>query len=91
MTESEKSAAGGAAATVRATLAAWLRVPEVPVNVRLLLPVAAVEAAVRVTFCAVPGVSVRVDGLAVTPVGSPVMATETAPVKEFSAVASTLT
>ena len=34
---------------------------------------------------------VRVDGLAVTPEGSPVMATETEPVKEFIGVAVTVT
>ena len=56
-----------------------------------MLPVAAVDDAVSVTFCEAPGVSVRVEGLAVTPVGSPAMATETAPVKEFSAVAVTCT
>ena len=60
-------------------------------NVRLLLPVAAVDAAVSVTFCEAPGVRVRVAGLAVTPVGRPVMATETVPVKALSAVAVTCT
>lgn len=88
--ESEKSGVGGAAETARATLVEWLNVPEVPVSVRLLLPVGAVEDAVSVTFCETPGVSVNVDGLAVTPVGSPVIATETLPVKEFNAVARTL-
>ena len=55
------------------------------------LPAAAFEAAVRVTFCAVPGGSVSVAGLAVTPEGSPAMVTETVPLKEFNAVARTLT
>jgi hypothetical protein len=91
-TASEKSgAAGGAAETVNATVAAWLRVPDVPVRVTVALPAAIVEAAVSVTFCAVPGVNVSVAGLAVTPVGSPVMATATVPLKEFNAVANTLT
>lgn len=54
-----------------------------------MLPMAAVDAAVRVTFCETPGVSVRVAGLAVTPVGRPAMATETVPVKAFKAVALT--
>ena len=89
--ESEKSGGGGAAETVRAALAAWLSVPEIPVNVMTLLPVAAVDAAVRVMFCEMPGVSDRVAGLAVTPVGRPLMATDTFPVKEFTAVARTLT
>jgi hypothetical protein len=66
-------------------------VPEVPVKVTVALPAAAVEAAVRVTFCAVPGVSDNVLGLAVTPEGSPEMVTETVPLKEFNAVARTLT
>ena len=90
-TESEKSGGGGAAETVREALAAWLSVPEIPVNVMTLLPVAAVDAAVRVMFCEMPGVSDRVAGLAVTPVGNPLMATDTFPVKEFTAVARTLT
>jgi hypothetical protein len=55
------------------------------------LPAAAVAAAVRVTVWAVPGVKVSVAGLAVTPLGSPVMATATVLVKELTAVARTLT
>jgi hypothetical protein len=51
---------------------------------------AALDAAVSVTLCAVPAVNVSVAGLAVTPEGSPVIATATAPLKEFTAVASTL-
>lgn len=51
----------------------------------------AVIAAVRVTVCAAPGVSVRDAGFAVTPVGRPVIATATLPVKEFIAFAVTLT
>jgi hypothetical protein len=90
-TVNEKSGGGGAAETVSATVAEWLRAPEVPVRVTVALPAAVVEAAVSVTFCAVPGVNVNVVGLAVTPVGSPVMATETVPLKEFNAVARTLT
>lgn len=52
---------------------------------------AAFAAAVRVTLCAVPGVSLSVAGLAVTPAGSPVMATATEPLNEFSDDARTLT
>ena len=87
----EKSGTGAAAETVKARVAEWLSEPEVPVNVRVLLPVAAVDEAVRVMFCEVPGVSERVVGLALTPVGNPVMARETVPVKEFTEVARTLT
>jgi len=82
---------GGGAATVRATVAVCDRVPEVPVKVMVAVAGVAVAAAVIVRFCAAPGVRVRVTGLAVTPVGRPVMATATEPVKLLMAVASTLT
>ena len=62
-----------------------------PVRVTVALPATAVEAAVRVTFCAVPGINESVAGLAVTPVGSPVMETAIVPLKELIAVAKTLT
>jgi hypothetical protein len=90
-TVSVKSGGGGGAETVTATVAEWLRAPDVPVKVTVALPAAAEGAAVRVTFCAVPGVNESVAGLAVTPEGSPVIATETLPLKEFAAVARTLT
>jgi hypothetical protein len=91
-TVNEKSGGGGGGAeTVNATVAEWLRAPDVPVTVTVALRAAAVEAAVSVTFCAVPGTSVGVTGLAVTPAGSPVMVTATVPLKEFNAVAKTLT
>ena len=52
---------------------------------------AAVVAAVRVKEAEVcVGVSVSVDGLAVTPEGSPEIDTETVPVKEFINVAVTV-
>jgi hypothetical protein len=54
-------------------------------------PAAALVPAVKVTLCAVPGVRFSVAGLAVTPAGRPLIATETVPVNEFSAVAVTLT
>ena len=87
----ENSGGGDAAEMVSATVAEWLRVPDVPVKVTVGLPGAASEAAVSVTFCAVPGVNESVAGLAVTPEGSPVIATATVPLKEFTAVARTLT
>lgn len=52
---------------------------------------AAVRAAVRVVVCATPGVRFKVAGFAATPVGSPVIATATVPLKELTAVAATLT
>jgi hypothetical protein len=61
------------------------------VKVTVALPAAALDAALSVTFCAVPGVNVSVAGFAVTPLGSPEIATVTEPVKPFTAVASTLT
>jgi hypothetical protein len=51
------------------------------------LPAAAAEDAVSAKLCAVPGVNVSVAGFAVTPEGSPVIATITVPVKPFSASA----
>jgi len=87
---SEKSATGAATETVTATVAEWLRVPEVPVKVIVALPAAAVEAAVSVIFCAVPGAKVSVAGLVVTPVGSPLIATVTIPVKPLTGAAFTL-
>jgi hypothetical protein len=53
---SEKSP-GAAAEIMTASVAEWLRVPDVPVSVTVALPAAAVETAVSVTFCAVPGIS----------------------------------
>ena len=54
------------------------------------MPAAAEEAAVMVVLCAVPGVRFKDAGFAVTPVGRPVIATFTVPVKPFTAVALTL-
>ena len=60
-------------------------------KVRIALPVAAEDAAVRITFCALPEVRLRVAGLAVTPLGRPVIATATVPEKPLIALAVTLT
>lgn len=51
----------------------------------------ALDAAANVVLCAVPGTSERVAGLAVTPPGSPVMATATVLLKALAAVARMLT
>jgi hypothetical protein len=56
----------------------------------MLLPETAFALAVRLTLCGVPGVSVSVAGCAVTPAGSPVIATDTIPVKPFNPAALTL-
>ena len=74
-----------------ASVAVWVREPEVPVNVMVGVADAAVMAAVSVVVaegCA--GVRVRVDGLAVTPEGSPEMEMAMEPPKELSAVAVTV-
>jgi hypothetical protein len=60
-----------------------------PVNVTADAPAAALEAAVNVRLCAVPGVSVGAEGLEVTPVGNPDRDKFTLPVKPFSALAIT--
>lgn len=65
--------------------------PDVPANVIADVDAAVVSAAVRVVFCAMPGVRFSVAGFAVTPDGRPLIATVTAPVNEFSAAAVRLT
>jgi predicted secreted protein len=68
----------GGELTVKATLAAELSAPDVPVNLIVAEPAAAVPVAVSVTDCAAaPGVRVTLEGAAVTPAGSPVIATLT--------------
>ncbi len=49
----------------------------------VVTPAAVEAAAISVTLWAVPGVRVKEVGLAVTPVGNPVKATATEPVKPF--------
>src|SRR5258708_35013486 len=67
-------------------LTVWIRAPEVPVRVSITLPAAAAApaSAVIVTFCAVPGVIVSIVGCAVIPLGNPVIATVTIPVKPLT-------
>ena len=74
-----------------ASVAVWVRVPEVAVKVIVGDADAAVMSAVRVVVaegCA--GVRIRVDGFAVTPAGSPEMETEMEPLKPFKGVAATV-
>lgn len=49
-TVSEKSGAAAAALTVRAIVAVWVRLPELPVTVTVAVPALADAPAVRVTF-----------------------------------------
>jgi hypothetical protein len=81
---------GGAGETVAERVEEWLSAPEVPVRVNITLPAAEFAAAVIVTFCGVPGIRVSVAGWAVTPAGSPVIATFTAPVKLLDGTVFTL-
>src|SRR5260370_39131286 len=76
---------------VAPTVAEWLRAPELPVKVAIALPAAALGPAVTVTVCAVPEVKLSVAGCAVTPPGSPAIATLTSPVKPLAGTAFTLT
>jgi hypothetical protein len=69
--------ATAAAGMVRERVAALLRLPDEPVKVTVVEPVAAVAEAVSEILWATPGVRVSVEGLAVTPLGSPVIATAT--------------
>lgn len=80
-----------AACTVKAREAACVRLPEVPVKLTVAVAAPALDAAVKVVLCAAPGVSESVAGLAVTPLGRPVMAMATVLLKELTAVARTLT
>jgi hypothetical protein len=77
--------------TVIGSEAVCVKVPEVPVNVAVEDAAAVPAGAVRVTVVAVPGVSVKDDGCAVTPVGIPAIATCTFEENPFCAVASTET
>ncbi len=91
VTASEKSAGGGGGrAIVTATVAVWVSEPELPVRVSVPVPAWAEAPALKVTVCAAPGARLRVDGLAVTPAGSPVNVTVTTPVNPFTPVVETL-
>ena len=82
---------GGASVTESAKVAVCVTDVAVPVTVTVASPVAALAAAVNVTFCGVPGVRLSVDGLAVTPAGRPLSLTLTVPLKPFIGTASTET
>jgi hypothetical protein len=77
----------GAPVIVRLTGVVVVRLPDVPVMVRVDVPAAAVLAAVNVRVL-LPEVTAPND--AVTPVGSPVAAKATVPVKPFWGVIVTV-
>lgn len=71
--------------------AVCVRAPDVAVNVAVDDPAAVPAGEVSVSVAAVPGVSVRDDGCAVTPAGKPAIATCTLDENPFWAAASTET
>jgi hypothetical protein len=71
--------------------AVCVRAPDVPVNVAVDEPMAVPAGAVSVSVAAVPGVSMRDDGCAVTPAGRPAIATCTLDENPLWAAASTET
>src|SRR5215475_2233328 len=81
----------GGAAIVNAVAALCESVPEVPVTVMFAVPGAALAAAVMLIGLCEPGVSDRLDGVAVTPAGSVPTVTAMLPLKPFNPVATTLT
>ena len=81
--------AGAACVTESAKVAVCVTDVAAPVTVTFASPVVAPLAAVRVTLCAVPGVRLNVDGLAVTPLGRPLRFTFTEPLKPFTGTAFT--
>lgn len=84
-------AAGGAAVTDTAREAECVSDLETPVRVTVASPVEALGAAVKVMFCAVPGVRLRVEGCAVTPAGKPLSITLTVPLNPSTGIAFTET
>lgn len=77
----------GAGEMVAVTAAVCESIPEVAVRVSITLPAGAVADAVRAMVCTVPGERVSMDGCAVTPLGSPVIATDTMLAKPFTGAA----
>ena len=77
--------------TVRLRVAVCVNEPDVPEKTTLAVPVVAEADAARLTCCPVPGVSVEVDGVAVTPCGRPLSVIWTEPVNPFTARAVNVT
>ena len=86
-TLSVKSGGGAAASMSSARVAVCVKELETPVKVVVFSPRAAFAAAAIVTLCGIPGVRLRVDGVAVTPDDSPLMETATDALKPLLAVA----
>jgi hypothetical protein len=87
--EMEKSAA---AVMVRLIVALWLRLPFVPFAVSVTVPAVALAGTTNETCTEDPALIVREhDGEQLTPLGSPVTATETAPAKPFEPAIETVT
>jgi hypothetical protein len=87
--EIEKSGFGGPV-TVKVTLALWLKLPLVPVTVRVKLPVAVV---LEVDTFSVEDPDVLIDDglrLAVAPLGNPPAFSDTVPLNPFSAPMETV-
>jgi hypothetical protein len=85
---SMKSAAG-AAAMVSMNVAVWTSPPDVPVTVIVLVPAAALAAAVTVIDCEPPAAIVGVAGLADTPAGSPLTVIPTPELNPFTPLTDT--
>jgi hypothetical protein len=77
----------GGGEMVSVTVAVCESIPEVAVRVSITLPAGAAADAVRAMVCTVPGERVSMDGCAVTPLGSPVIATDTMLAKPFTGAA----
>lgn len=75
---------------MRAREPVWVSEPEVPVKRTVELAAAADVAATKLIVCETPGDSVNVAGVAVTPAGSPEIATATAPEKPLAGTAVTV-
>jgi hypothetical protein len=86
---SEKSAGATAAVVVSAMVAVCDSAPEVPVIVTVLFAVVTLAPAVKLMVCATPAERVRLAGLAVTPLGSPLIARVTWLAKPFVAITVT--
>lgn len=77
VTERLKSGGGGASDTASESSRLWLRLPEAPCSVIVAVVGCMLCAAVNVTVWAAPGVTLTVEGEAVTPCGRPLNETLT--------------
>ena len=63
--------------------------PDVPFTVIVLVPATALAAALNVSVCGVPGITVGVAGPTVTPAGTPVTAIPTPALNPFTPLTDT--